>query len=161
MSQNHHACYAWSCPNCDFQVAAKTKKAVNMRERLHLKVCKKTGRTQPKMTHEEVEQKCYSGLSRKQNALYKNMKYDDGVDTRTKIPAHLEQAKMLEHMINQVYKMCSPDTKVIGLLSQDDDYDPHLVGCEQVYSKGEYKKKRGRKMGVRGRRIVEELTNSK
>lgn len=138
MSQNHHACYAYSCPNCDYQVVGKTKKAVNTRERLHAKVCKNTGRTQPKMTHEEVEQKCYSGLSRKQNALYKNMKYDDGVDIRTKIPAHMEEAKMLEQMIYHIKKMCSPDIEVINLTGEVKGEG--IVGCEQVYRKGIKKK---------------------
>lgn len=80
-----------------------------MRERLHLKKCKRTGRTQPKITHEEVEQKCYNGLSRRQNALYKNKKYDDGVDTRTNIPAHMEEAKFLEHMLNEIAANLKPN----------------------------------------------------
>jgi hypothetical protein len=142
MPQNHHACYAWSCSACDYQVVGKTKKEVNMRERLHLKVCKDTGRTEPKITHEEVEQKCYGGLSRKQNALYKNMKYDDGVDTRTKVPAHIEQARMLEEIINSIYKNCSPDVKV-HIPNAPHGHREGLVGCENVFKKKKNKKRRG------------------
>lgn len=126
-----------------------------MRERLHLKKCKMEGRTQPKITHAEVEQKCYNGLSRRQNALYKNFKFDDGVDTRTKVPAHMEQARMLEHIINQVWEQMSPDqTLNIG----DEINQDRMLGCVQAYKNPrKNKKEQRRKFATAARQAFQQV----
>lgn len=108
-----------------------------MRERLHLKKCKKDGRTKKKISHTEVEQKCYGGLAKKQNALYKNFKYDEETTTRTKVPEHLEEAKMLEAMLNAMVANLEPTETPDG-----------IVGCEQVT-----KKRRGKKGRKEWRRV--------
>ncbi len=112
MSNTHHSCYVWSCANCNYEVVGKTQKTINLKERMHKKVCKHAGRSKPKMTHTEVEQRCYGGLAKKQNSLYHNFKTDGEEKERTKIPAHMEQgameAKFCEYMLKQMITSLTP-----------------------------------------------------
>jgi ribosomal protein L33 len=108
MSHKHHSCFAWSCEDCDYECVGKTEKQIDLKERMHLKVCKKTGRTKPQISHTEVEQICYSGLAKRQNSLYHNFKHYGKTISKKKQPEHLEEAKFCEHILKQMITSLTP-----------------------------------------------------
>jgi len=55
----------FACPNCDFDTGHKSITKTQMAKRLHYKVCKKAGRTKPKMTREELDHQTYVGFNKK------------------------------------------------------------------------------------------------
>ena len=108
MSHRHHACFAWSCENCDYECVGKTEKQIDLKERMHLKVCKREGRTKPQISHTEVEQICYGGLAKKQNSLYHNFKHEGKTISKKRQPEHLEEAKFCEHILKQMITSLTP-----------------------------------------------------